>query len=118
MVNKYTMQDGAVIIEHETFDKKTGEPVFEYYRNGAFYLGVLTAFSRDDLQRLYNQGYFGTPAKKPSAKSRASMKYNAGNTKQIKLALNMKTDADIISFLAGVENVQGYIKSLIRENMQ
>lgn len=47
-----------------------------------------------------------------------SQAYNAKNTKQIKLALNLKTDADIIRYLESLQNVQGHIKQLIRENMK
>jgi hypothetical protein len=49
---------------------------------------------------------------------KASIKYNAANIKQIKLNLNRKTDADIIARLEGVENRQGYIKELIREDIE
>lgn len=45
---------------------------------------------------------------------KASMKYNQANTKQVKLSLNKKTDADIIDILDRCDNVQGYIKGLIR----
>lgn len=48
------------------------------------------------------------------AQVRASMKYDAKNTKQILLKLNKKTDSDIIKFLETVENKQGLIKSLLR----
>lgn len=48
------------------------------------------------------------------AQQRASAKYDAENTVQIKLKLNRKTDADIIERLAAVANKQGYIKALIR----
>lgn len=50
------------------------------------------------------------------AQARASAKYDKVNTKGIYLKLNKNTDADIIEFLDGVENVQGYIKSLIRSD--
>lgn len=49
---------------------------------------------------------------------KASIKYNATNIKQIKLNLNRKTDADIIARLEGIENKQGYIKRLIREDIE
>ena len=52
-----------------------------------------------------------------SARVRASMKYNAKNIKQLKLNLNKKTDADIIKHLDKKDNVQGYIKKLIRDDM-
>lgn len=48
------------------------------------------------------------------AQSRASAKYDKEHTKGIYLKLNKETDADIIDYLNGKENVQGYIKRLIR----
>lgn len=55
--------------------------------------------------------------KKKQAHVTASVKYNAANVKQIKMNLNKKTDADIIKKLEECENVQGYIKSLIRKDV-
>lgn len=51
------------------------------------------------------------------AQKRASMKYNAANTKQVIIRLNKRTDADILATLAARENVQGYIKALIRADV-
>ena len=51
------------------------------------------------------------------AQKRAVLKYDSKNTKQIHLKLNLTTDADIISQLDNIGNVQGYIKDLIREDM-
>lgn len=48
----------------------------------------------------------------------AQEKYDAQNTTQIKLKLNLKTDADILEQLAKVGNKQGYIKELIRKDMR
>lgn len=48
---------------------------------------------------------------------KASVKYNANNVKQVKLNLNKKTDADIIKHLEQRDNVQGYIKDLIKKDM-
>lgn len=50
-------------------------------------------------------------------RSKASAKYNESNVKQIKMNLNRKTDADIIEHLNMCENVQGYLKNLIRKDM-
>lgn len=44
-------------------------------------------------------------------------RYDKKNTVQIKLKLNLKTDADILDRLEQVENKQGYIKQLIRADM-
>lgn len=45
-------------------------------------------------------------------------RYNAQNTKQIPLRLNRNTDADILAKLENVGNVRGYIKRLIREDIE
>lgn len=44
--------------------------------------------------------------------------YDASNTIQIRLKLNKKTDADILNRLDAVPNKQGYIKGLIRSDME
>ena len=51
------------------------------------------------------------------SQKKASAKYDASNTKQIKLKLNTKTDADVINKLESVANKQGYIKNLIRRDI-
>ena len=51
------------------------------------------------------------------AQKKASRKYDAENTKTIKMKLNKKTDADILKWLDLMENKQGYIKELIRRDM-
>lgn len=50
--------------------------------------------------------------------SLASMKYDKKNTRDIRLKLNKKTDADILEKLDSVENKQGYIKDLIRKDIE
>ena len=45
-------------------------------------------------------------------------KYDANNTIQLKLKLNLKTDADIIEYLEKSGNKQGTIKRLIREDIE
>lgn len=56
-------------------------------------------------------------AKTSEAQLRANAKYNAANTRGVYLKLNLKTDADVLAKLDAVENVQGYIKALIRADM-
>lgn len=51
------------------------------------------------------------------AQKKASAKYDAKNTKSVFLKLNIKTDADILKHLETVGNKQGYIKDLIRMDM-
>lgn len=51
------------------------------------------------------------------AQMRANAKYDAKATMQIKMKLNKNTDADIIQKLESVDNKQGYIKALIRADL-
>ena len=48
---------------------------------------------------------------------RAVKKYDAANTVQFHLKLNVNTDADIIEKLKAVPNVQGYLKELIKADI-
>ena len=52
------------------------------------------------------------------ARKRAQMKYNKEHTKQVTLRLNKRTEADIIDWLERIPNKQGYIKALIRLDME
>lgn len=51
-------------------------------------------------------------------KYKPQTKYDSSNTTQIKLKLNLKTDADILEFLDSVDNKQGTIKKSIREEIK
>ena len=52
------------------------------------------------------------------AQKKAGAKYDAAHTKQIMMKLNTGTDADILEHLQASGNVQGYIKQLIRDDME
>ena len=52
------------------------------------------------------------------AHRRAVAKYDAAKTRQVKLKLNLETDADILQRLNEVPNKQTYIKALIRADME
>lgn len=56
--------------------------------------------------------------KASDAQLRAIRKYDAANTKQFHLKLNLKTDAEIIRHLQAQKSMQGYIKRLILEDMR
>ena len=53
-----------------------------------------------------------------STKYAPQMKYDKNNTVQIKMKLNKNTDADIIEHLETVDNRQGYLKELIRNDIK
>ena len=53
-----------------------------------------------------------------TAQLRAQAKYDKDNTLQFKLKLNKKTDKDIITRLSAADNIQGYIKELIRADIR
>lgn len=52
------------------------------------------------------------------AQIRAQAKYDAANTRQFHLKLNRNTDRDVIEKLDNVPNMQGYIKKLIRSDLE
>ena len=52
------------------------------------------------------------------AQRKASMKYDKENTKDVRVKLNKRTDADIIEYLEACSNKQGEIKRLIREEIR
>lgn len=51
------------------------------------------------------------------AQKKATKKYDAANTVQVRLKLNLNTDQDILARLEEVESKQGYIKELIRRDI-
>lgn len=53
-----------------------------------------------------------------NTKYKSQKKYEAENTKRVYIKLNKNTDDDILSYLETLENKQGYIKSLIREDLK
>ena len=56
--------------------------------------------------------------KTTEAQARATKKYQKNNTRMFTIRLNLNTDADIIRRLEEVDSKQGYIKELIRKDMQ
>ena len=55
--------------------------------------------------------------KATKAQLKATAKYQKANTKSYVIRLNLNTDADIIAKLEAVDNKQGYIKSLVRSDL-
>ena len=49
-------------------------------------------------------------------KRKYDLQWDKQNTKRIGMKLNKHTDADIFEYLAGITNVQGYLKQLIRRH--
>ena len=45
-------------------------------------------------------------------------KYEKENIRQIRLKINRKTEPELIEWIEKQENIQGYIKRLIREDME
>ncbi len=74
-----------------------------YHRKGE----TSTAKTKAEIQRDY--------AKRTGYAAQA--KYEKTNITRINLALNNKTDADILQKLEAVPNKQGFIKESIRKNM-
>lgn len=55
--------------------------------------------------------------KTTEAQRRARNKYNKKMIRNLTVSLNRKTDYDIIVFLENKENIGGYIKKLVRRDM-
>ena len=53
----------------------------------------------------------------PKKSTISHARYDSANCRTYGLKLNKKTDADIISKLASVPSMQGYIKQLIRDDI-
>lgn len=51
------------------------------------------------------------------AQIKAQKKYDAANTRQLHLKLNRRTDWDVLEKLDSVPSKQGYIKELIRADL-
>lgn len=60
----------------------------------------------------------GGKMKTTKAQKDAVRRYDATHTKQIMFKFNLETDADILAKLDEVENKQGYIKELIRADIE
>lgn len=52
------------------------------------------------------------------AQIKAQRKYETENTRQFLLKLNRRTDEDVLEKLDSVPNKQGYIKELIRADLE
>lgn len=52
------------------------------------------------------------------AKKRANMKSDKKNAKYVTLKLNKNTDKDILEYLDTLDNKNGYLKNLIRQDIK
>ncbi|WRK54631.1 hypothetical protein SD457_06805 [Coprobacillaceae bacterium CR2/5/TPMF4] len=52
------------------------------------------------------------------AKKRANMKSDKKNAKYVTLKLNKNTDKDILEYLDTLDNKNGYLKKLIRQDIK
>ena len=52
------------------------------------------------------------------AQLKAGYKYDKANTRQVHLKLNLRTDGEVLEKLDSVPSKQGYIKGLIRADIE
>lgn len=76
------------------------------------------------LKSVKKKSYNETPIKfkgrmnmTRESQKRAVRKYDNANTVQFRMKLNKKTDEDILKKLEEVDNKQGYVKKLIRDDL-
>lgn len=55
--------------------------------------------------------------KTAKAKFAKQIEWDKSHTRQIRAKLNENTDADIIKHLDNIDNIAGYLKKLIREDI-
>lgn len=74
----------------------------------------------EDLQRLDSEDLEAVTRQflPKTDQRRYRVEWDKANTKQIKMKLNLNTDADILEKLESVPNKQGYIKELIRKDLE
>ena len=51
-------------------------------------------------------------------KAEYNLEYAKKYVRQISIKLNANTDADILAMLDSVDNIQGYVKELIRKDIE
>lgn len=86
-------------------------------------LNSIPAYSTDwrplaDIKEAYGVSWNELKTMAAFEPDNTQQKYDAANTVQFKMKLNKKTDADILAQLEKVENKQGYIKALIRKDIE
>lgn len=59
-----------------------------------------------------------TEEQKKRANVKRNIEYNKAHTVRLPINLNTTTDRDILDFLTTIPNKQGYIKDLIRSDME
>lgn len=52
-----------------------------------------------------------------ASKYERQMRYDAKNTRMIRVKLNLNTDKDILAKIDSLDNIAGYIKELIRKDI-
>lgn len=74
---------------------------------------------RKEHVTISSEGENEMPETKSQAKYTAyKTAWDQKNTKQYKLKLNKRTDADLIARLDSIENKQSYLKDLIRADIE
>ena len=87
--------------------KKTVTLRYDWHLNGLF----LTVGTNLPYNRKGAINYMNKTSEKQA-------RYDAKATVRVGLKLNRKTDADVIQRLTSVESMQGYIKKLIRQDIE
>ena len=59
----------------------------------------------------------GTTPEQRRAKNILGERWDRANTRQVKFKFNLRTAADILAHLDAQQNVQGYVKRLIRDDI-
>lgn len=96
----------------ETENENEAREEFKYQKS-------ISTDPREEVFMWIDEDGIGRPYKATSdAQKRAAAKYDAQHTMRVFIKLNKETDADILQRLEQVPNKQGYIKALIRRDIE
>lgn len=109
-VKEYKSKKEAIAYA-KSFRIKSGVPVptIEKINSAGKIVGKINLLGEDILE---------TGKATSDAQLRAQVKYDKAHTTGVYLKLNKENDADIIEKLESVENRQGYLKKLIKEDLK
>lgn len=114
-MNKIMLNDGTAIIEKK--EKVNGFDSFGYYINGEHQFGAPEPFSKEDLQRLADNGYFESRGNKMRESTKRAQENYQKKCKVLPLRINKETEADILEWIAR-GHAATRIKKLIREDIK
>lgn len=100
--------------DHRLTDEETAAYELDYLGTELYNSNISTSVNEEDTRMPVRESWTKEQRHREGVRQAA---WDASNTRSVKMKLNNRTDADIIAHLDSLDNVQGYIKSLIRADI-